>query len=344
MNYLKSKHTFALFVLLILLVVTFLLSLCFGAIVISLHDIYTAVYKNFTSPYQLSLVQRIFMDIRLPRAIACVLVGASLAGSGVLMQALFRNPIVEPGLIGTSSGAAFGASLYFVLGASLKFTAHEWTLPIAACVGGMISTSLVFMLAKNKDHGKSSVVSLLLTGIAINAVFLSAVGFFSYLARDPQARSITFWNLGTLSGANWHSVIIMFISTTLSFLMAIRYTKHLNALMMGEEEAFFIGVDIRKLKLIIISINVILVAVATAFVGVISFVGLVVPHLLRLSFGSDNRFLLLSSALAGGVLVTLADLVARLSLAPAELPIGIVTSIIGVPVFIIMLRKSHYNF
>ena len=126
--------------------------------------------------------------------------------------------------------------------------------------------------------------------------------------------------------------------------MAIRYTKHLNALMMGEEEAFYIGVDIRKLKLIIISINVILVAVATAFVGVISFVGLVVPHLLRLSFGSDNRFLLVSSALAGGVLVTLADLVARLALAPAELPIGIVTSIIGVPVFIIMLRKSHYNF
>jgi len=344
MNYLKSRHTLGLFVLLILLIVTFLLSLCFGAISISLHDIYDPVYKILTAPDQLSLVQRIFIDIRLPRAIACVVVGASLAGSGVLMQALFRNPIVEPGLIGTSSGAAFGASLYFVLGASLKFTASEWTLPIAACIGGVISTSLVFLLAKNKVHGKSSVTSLLLTGIAINAIFLSAVGFFSYLARDPQARSITFWNLGTLSGASWHSVAIMFISTTLCFLAARRYTKQLNALMMGEEEAFFIGVDIRKLKLIIMVINVILVAVATAFVGVISFVGLVVPHLLRLSFGSDNRFLLLASALLGGVLLTLADLVARLALAPAELPIGIVTALVGVPAFIVMLRKSNYYF
>jgi iron complex transport system permease protein len=340
----SSKHTLALTALAVLLLISFFLSISLGAIYISFGDIYQAVQNKFLSNDPLSLIQRIFFDIRLPRAVACLLVGASLSMSGVLMQALFRNPIVEPGLIGTSSGAAFGASLYFVFGSSLSFISSVWALPLAACFGGMISTTLVFILAQNKSRGKSAVVLLLLTGIAINAIFLSAVGFFSYLARDPQARSITFWNLGTMSGANWHSVLIMFISTSVCFLLARRFTKHLNALMMGEEEAYFIGVDLRKLKLLVITINVILVAVATAFVGVISFVGLVVPHLLRLRFGSDNRFLLMGSALLGGILVTLADLVARLALAPAELPIGIVTSVIGVPIFITILRKSNYYF
>jgi iron complex transport system permease protein len=264
--------------------------------------------------------------------------------SGVLMQALFRNPIVEPGLIGTSSGAAFGASLYFVLGATFNIHAGVWTLPISACIGGTLSTAIVFFLARNKSGGKSSVVSLLLTGLAINALFLSGVGFLSYIARDPQARSITFWNLGTLSGANWYSFTIISASSLLCLVWALRYTKHLNALMIGEEEALYLGVNIKRLQFIIIAINVILVATATAFVGVISFVGLIVPHLLRLTKGSDNRFLLLGSAVLGGVMLSMADLAARLLLAPAELPIGIVTSVVGVPVFIYLLRKNHYYF
>jgi iron complex transport system permease protein len=321
-----------------------LCSIKFGAITISIDDIYTVFFQR-RSGTQLTLNQRIFLDIRLPRAIACLLVGASLSMAGVLMQALFRNPIVEPGLIGTSSGAALGASLYFVLGATFQFHANEWTLPIAACVGGALSTSLVFFLSINKNaEGKRSVLTLLLTGIAVNALFLSGVGLMSYLARDPQARSITFWNLGTLSGSNWDSVIIIGITCFISFILALRCTKSLNALLMGEEEALYLGVHTKKLQLTVITINVLLVAVATAFVGVISFVGLVVPHLLRLVKGSDNRYLLIGSALLGAVLLSLADLVARLVLAPAELPIGIVTSVIGVPVFIYLLRKNQYYF
>ena len=325
------------------LAITFLLSVRFGAIIISYDDIFSALQKGTSSP-SLTLTERIFFDIRLPRAVACVVVGASLAISGVLMQALFRNPIVEPGLIGTSSGAAFGAAFYFVLGSALKFHVSEWTLPAAAFAGGMISTVLVFLLSQNKSSGKSSVTTLLLTGIAVNALCLSGVGLFSYLARDPQARSITFWNLGALSGANWASVSVMGISTIICFLWALRYTRQLNALMMGEEEALFLGVDIRRLKIIIVCINVALVALATAFVGVISFVGLVVPHLLRLTRGSDNRFLLVGSALLGGILLSWADLVARLTLAPAELPIGIVTSLVDVPVFVFLLRRNQYYF
>jgi iron complex transport system permease protein len=217
-------------------------------------------------------------------------------------------------------------------------------LPIAACLGGMLSTCLVFLLSRSRETNKSAIVLLLLTGIAVNALFLSGVGFLSYIARDPQARSITFWNLGTLSGANWHSVIIVSISSIICILTALRYTKHLNALMIGEEEAHYLGIRIRKLKLVIMSINVIMIAIATAFVGVISFVGLIVPHLLRILKGSDNRFLLVNSTLLGGILLCLSDLISRLLIAPAELPIGIVTSAVGVPIFIFLLRKKNYLF
>ncbi|GHN01523.1 hypothetical protein WSM22_30120 [Cytophagales bacterium WSM2-2] len=259
------------------------------------------------------------------------------------MQALFRNPIVEPGLIGTSSGAAFGASLYFVLGAIFKFNAGVWTLPIAASAGGALATVTVFLLSYRREGGQP-VVSLLLTGIAVNALCLSGVGLMSYLARDPQARSITFWNLGTLSGSNWNSVVIIGISCLLCFLLAVRFTKQLNALAMGESEALHLGVNINKLKVSVIILTVLLVAVATAFVGVISFIGLIVPHVLRLIKGSDNRYLLIGSALLGGILLTVADLTARLLLAPAELPIGIVTSVVGVPVFILLLRRNQHYF
>ena len=339
-----NKRSRAVFpILTALLVITFFLSLKFGAITISWAEIQSS-FLHWITGGEFNLNERIFLQIRLPRAFAGVLVGAGLGVGGVLMQALFRNPIVEPGLVGTSSGAAFGASLYFVLGSVIKFHAGEWTLPIAACMGGALSTVCVFLLSQNRATGKSSVVTLLLMGLAINALFLSGVGFLSYLARDPQARSIIFWNLGTLSGANWASISIIGLVTVACTIISLRYAKQLNALMMGEDEAIFLGVNLKRLQIIVIALNVLLVAVSTAFTGVISFVGLVVPHLLRLMGGSDNRFLIMASAIVGGILLSLADLVSRLMLAPAELPIGIVTSLVGVPVFIILLRKKQYYF
>jgi iron complex transport system permease protein len=272
-----------------------------------------------------------------------MLVGSSLAVGGVLMQALFRNPIVEPGLVGTSSGAAFGSALFLVLGSTWHWNLGEWTLPVAACAGGVLSTYLVILLSSTKSRAATTVVALLLTGLAINALFLSGVGFLSYTARDPQARSIVFWNLGSLAGANWDAVAVVAGSTIVCFILALRYAKQLNVLMMGEEEAQHLGVNIRRLKFTILTINVIMVAIATAFVGVISFVGLIVPHILRMWRGSDNRYLIIAGALLGGIVLTSADLVARLIIAPAELPIGIVTSVVGVPVFLILLRRrSNY--
>jgi len=331
-------------ILTIALVVIAAFSIRFGAVAIDFNEIASAVAKGWSAPDSLDLVERIFVEIRLPRALACIFVGASLAMGGVLMQALFRNPIVEPGLVGTSSGAAFGASLYFVLGAVLKFHAGPWTLPIAACLGGGAATACVFLISETAAVNRESTTGLLLIGIAVNALFLSGVGFLSYIARDPQARSITFWSLGTLSGANWRAVLVLGIATTVGLVIALRYARQLNALMMGEDEALYLGVHVGRLKLAIIAVNVMIVAVATSITGIISFVGLIVPHLLRLMRGSDNRFLLIGSVFLGAILLTLADIVARLVLKPAELPIGIVTSAVGAPVFIMLLRSRRYRF
>ncbi len=319
-------------------------SIRFGAIDFSVTEICRALTSLLPGHPEPTLDQRIFLELRLPRAILCLLVGASLGVGGTLMQALFRNPIVEPGLIGTSSGAAFGSALFFVLGGVLHISASLWSLPIAACIGGVISTYLVFLLARSREDGRASIVMLLLTGLAVNALFMSAIGFLSYIARDPQARSITFWSLGTLSGANWKAVEIVTVSTIAGTLIALRYAKALNALMIGEEEATYLGVNVNRLKWLILSVNVLIVAVATAFTGVISFVGLVVPHILRMMGGADNRFLIVGSALMGATFLTLADLMARLVVRPAELPIGILTSAVGVPVFIFLLRRRQYVF
>lgn len=334
-------------ILFALVVVTLLVlaaSIRFGAIDFSIAEIGSALASLLPGHPEPTLDQRILLELRFPRAVLCLLVGASLGVGGTLMQALFRNPIVEPGLVGTSSGAAFGAALFFVLGGVLHIGMSLWSLPIAACIGGVVSTYLVFLLARSREDGRASIVMLLLTGLAVNALFMSAIGFLSYIARDPQARSITFWSLGTLSGANWKAVQIVTISTIAGTVVALRYAKQLNALMIGEEEATYLGVNVNRLKWIILSVNVVIVAVATAFTGVISFIGLVVPHILRMVGGADNRFLIVGSALTGATLLTLADLIARLSVRPAELPIGIVTSAVGVPVFIFLLRRRQYVF
>jgi iron complex transport system permease protein len=326
------------------MVVAALVSIRYGALDFSWRQMASATAALLSGRTGATLDERIFAELRVPRALLCLFVGASLGVGGTLMQALFRNPIVEPGLVGTSSGAAFGAALFFVLGTALHFEASPWALPIAACLGGVIATALVFALAQGGPGGRASVAALLLTGLAVNALFLSGIGFLTYIARDPQARSIAFWNLGTLSAANWQMVEVVGLATIAGTLLAMRYAKPLNALLIGDDEATYLGVNVSRLKWIVLSINVGMVAIATAFTGVISFVGLIVPHILRMIGGADNRYLIPASALLGGTLLTLADLVARVTLRPAELPIGIVTSVVGVPVFLSLLRRGRYVF
>jgi len=338
----RRADRWCLVVLFLLMIATTVASIRYGAMDFSAHDMAAAVWGKLSGSSGLPLDQRIFIELRVPRAILCLLVGACLGVGGTLMQALFRNPIVEPGLVGTSSGAAFGAALFYVFGALLQVNLGGWTLPLAACAGGVLSTYLVFALAHTKYEGRSSILRLLLTGLAINALFMSGIGFLSYIARDPSARSIIYWNLGTLSGADWNSVLAVGAATVGGLVPAIALAKSLNALMIGEDEAVALGINVGRLKWTVLTINVLMVAVATAFTGVISFVGLIVPHILRIVRGPDNRFLIPGSALLGGTLLSIADLIARVTLRPAELPIGIVTAVVGVPVFLSLLRSREY--
>lgn len=337
----KSKLFFP--VLSLLFVITLLMAIAFGAVSLSLSDMLSSLKNFFSGKDPATIYEGVFLQLRLPRVLLCAVTGAILSVSGVLMQGLFRNPIVEPGLAGTSAGAAFGASVIFVLAPKmspeLKSITGPFLVPLFAFGGGLIATWLVYSLSKS--FGRVSIMSLLLVGIAINAIALSGTGFMSYIARDPQARSITFWNLGTFSGASWLQVFIVGAVAAVIFIISLRYSKQLNALLLGEEEATYLGVDTAKLRTRILMVNTAMVSVATAFVGVIGFMGLIVPHILRLLIGGDNKRLLPASMIAGALLLTWADMGARLLLAPAEMPIGIITSLVGAPVFIILLKQFN---
>ena len=287
----------------------------------------------------------LFFQIRLPRTFLCVLVGASLSVSGAMMQSLFRNPIVEPGLIGTSAGSAFGAAMLIVLGQNSFFQSFSFLgnllMPGCAFIGGLIATLLVYYFSASLNRVNISI--MILAGIAINAIAAGGTGFLAYIARDPQARSITFWNLGSVSGASWQSVWIVGTSTILGFVLALRFAKPLNALQLGDSEAGYLGINTERLKILVILVNTLLVSVATSIAGIIAFVGLIVPHLLRLLKSSDNRYLLIGSALLGAIVMIVTDMICRVVIAPAEMPIGIVTAFIGAPVFLWLLYRFKNN-
>lgn len=317
-----------------------------GAVHISWMEIIDLVRHKLGAPISVNEIHEgLFFQIRLPRTFLCVLVGASLSVSGALMQSLFRNPIVEPGLIGTSAGSALGASLLIVLGNTAFFERigflGDLAMPACAFLGGLAATVLVYYFSASLQRVNISI--MILAGIAVNAVANGATGFLAYIARDPQARSITFWNLGTLSGASWQSVYIVGISTIVGILSALRFARPLNALQLGDAEAGYLGIRTERLKISVILVNTLLVSVATSLVGVIAFVGLIVPHLLRLLKGSDNRYLIIGSALLGAIVLITTDMMCRVIIAPAEMPIGIVTAFLGAPIFLWLLRKFRSN-
>jgi iron complex transport system permease protein len=290
-----------------------------------------------------TLGRNVFFGLRLPRVLMSGLTGAVLGVSGTLMQGLFRNPIVEPGLAGTSAGAAFGAALVFVLGSGtmLAFTTvlGSFTVPLLAFLGGFAATMLVYRVSTS--FRKVNVFTLLLAGIAVNAVCSAGTGFLSYIARDPQARNITFWNLGTFTTAEWRGVSIVAVCFAVCFVFALRSGKALNALMLGEDEAALLGFNTDRLIIRLLLVNTVMVASATAMVGVIAFVGLVVPHVLRMLRSSDYTFLLPASALLGALTMEVIDVIARLLIPPAELPVGIITAVIGAPVFLWILLRDN---
>jgi iron complex transport system permease protein len=333
-------------VLAIVLVAVMVLSACVGAFSFTPAQVvrYLGQELGWIPKLEIDALDRsVFLSLRLPRVLLSAITGAVLGVSGALMQGLFRNPIVEPGLTGTSAGAALGAALVFVFGgpSALALTSPlgSLALPIIAFAGAFGATMLVYRLSSS--FGKVNIFTLLLAGIAVNAVCSAGTGFLSYIARDPQARNIIFWNLGTFTTADWRGVDLVVVVFALCFLWARRYGKSLNALMLGEDEATFLGVDPQRLILSLLIVNTIMVAITTAMVGVIAFLGLIVPHLLRILKSADYTFLLPASALLGAVIMVAIDVAARLVIAPAELPIGIITAVVGAPVFLLVLMRQQ---
>jgi iron complex transport system permease protein len=284
----------------------------------------------------------VIINIRLPRMLLGLLIGAGLAVSGLLMQGLFRNPLADPGLVGVSAGAGLGAVGMIVLGttalAPLTAFLGIYALQIASFVGGLVTTFILYRVATRS--GNTAMATMLLAGIALGALAGAVTGVLVYLATDSQLRDLTFWGMGSLAGANWTKIMASGPIILIALITAGFLGKGLNALTLGEATASHLGVPVQRLKHVVILSVAAATGASVAVSGGIGFVGIVVPHLLRLVIGPDHRYLLPASALLGASFLLFADAVSRVIVAPAELPIGIVTAAVGGPFFLwILLRK-----
>ena len=321
----------ALLLLLIVLLITALAAALMGAFPIPALSLLQADL----TPQE----QAVLHSIRLPRVLLAVIVGAALAVSGAALQGLFRNPLADPGLIGIASGAALAVALMIVIIGPLPGILGLYGLSIAAFMGGLLTSIVIFRFAGLT--GASSVTYILLAGIAINALASAGTGFLAYLSDDQELRSLTFWTMGSLGGALWPGVLICASLVIPATFVLYRNAQRLNILLLGESEARHLGVDSERLKRNIIICTAISVGAAVAVSGIIGFVGLVIPHLIRLTLGPDHRLLIPASALLGAIILIIADTVSRTLLAPAEIPVGIFTSLIGGPFFLWLLIKQY---
>ncbi|MFT4262505.1 MAG: iron ABC transporter permease [Nocardioides sp.] len=275
-------------------------------------------------------------NVRFPRIVLAVLVGAALATAGALMQGVFGNPLAEPGVVGVSTGAAFAAAVVIVFQIGLV---GAWTVPLFAFGGGLITTTVVYVLSR--ADGRTEVVTLVLTGIAVNAVCSAGLALMIFLA-DTQAREeIIFWQLGSLNGTRWVYVGVVAPFLAAGVLGALVVARRLDVLALGDRAARHVGIDVERLRMVVILLVAVLTAAAVSFAGIIGFVGLVVPHLIRMIIGPGHRVLVPASALGGALLLICADTFARTSVAYAELPIGMLTALVGGPFFFWLLRRAR---
>jgi iron complex transport system permease protein len=282
--------------------------------------------------------ETVLLVIRLPRVVMGVLIGASLGISGTVIQGVFRNPLASPGLIGVSSGAAAGAAIAIVTGINVL---GIWTLPFAAFWGGLGTAMVVYRFARR--GGFTDITTLLLVGIAVNALMGAIVSFLSFISDDAQLRSIVFWMMGSLSASVWPFIMSVFPFMAISFVLILRFARTLNLLALGEAEARHLGIDTERARVITLALASIATGAAVSVAGIIGFVGLVAPHLLRLIIGPDHRTLLPASAIGGAILLVLADLFARTVVSPTQLPLGLVTALVGAPFFLYLIEITRRN-
>lgn len=335
-------------ILIIMLVASIILAAGYGAMHISAQQVVAIILKKAGIHLNVDFnegMENILWQLRLPRVCLGLLVGAALGISGAAMQGLFRNPLADPGLIGISAGASLFAVLTIVvlvtmpaIAAQTSFISQHYLLNVFTFAGACITSLMVSRMSRIK--GKTLIATLLLAGIAVNALCGAFTGLITYNASNEQLRSITFWTLGSLGGASWQTVLALlpFILPPLFLLPSLG--KALNAYALGEAEAGYIGINVKSMKWKIIVLSTMAVGASVAVAGIIGFVGLITPHILRTVSGSDHRKLLLNSALLGATLLNLSDVVSRTIIAPSELPIGIMTALLGTPLFIMLLLQQ----
>ncbi len=329
----------------ILSVLVVLICVANGALDVSMGNL-LAILTSWSGEGVDATEHAVVMSIRLPRVLMAALVGGSLAVAGAALQGIFRNPLADPGLIGVSSGAAVGVVCWIVFGSvvasawpAMEFLQSQWVTPFAAFAGGLAATALVVRLSRR--DGRIDVTTMLLAGIAVNAFAGAVIGFAIFASDEEQLRTLTMWTLGSLGGSTWQVLGAVAALSVVPLAWLMRKVDELDLILLGESEAAHLGVSVARLHRGVVAACALVVGASVGFTGMIGFVGLVVPHLLRLVDGPQHRWVMPGSFILGATLLGLADLLSRTVVAPAELPIGIVTALIGAPFFVVLLLRSR---
>ncbi|WP_373240554.1 FecCD family ABC transporter permease [Kluyvera ascorbata] len=323
-----SLSSFSVFIGLLLILATLVLvGASQGALKITFASLQDAHFRD------------IWLNIRLPRVLLAVLVGGALATAGVIMQGLFRNPMADPGLLGVSSGSALmvGVAIIFPVSLPAAFLLYEQM--IFAVVGSLVVCAVIFLISLRHHHG--GMIQLLLAGIAINALCGAAIGILSYVGDEQQLRQLTLWMMGSLGQAQWPTLLVAASFALPAMVVTAWLATTLNLLQLGDEEAHYLGVNVKRKRQLLLLLSSLLVGAAVSVSGVIGFIGLVIPHLIRMTIGADHRWLLPCSTLAGACLLLVADTLARTLVQPAEMPVGLLTSLIGGPYFLWLILRTR---
>lgn len=340
----KNKLSLYLILSAILLMLLAIISLYMGVYQFS-SSFSEIISSFFTDNSSVSETDKyVFLDLRLSRIVMAILIGSALAVSGTCLQGMFKNPLATPDLIGITAGASLFAAIAIVLGAFIKpylpEALHFSFLSIAAFIGSFLTMSIVYKISTS--NGKTNVIMMLLSGVAITALGFAVMGLLIYISKEEQLRDLTFWNLGSLGGASWTKNAILATVILISYYFLIGKGKTLNAMMLGEKDAMHLGIPVEKTKKQIVLFTAFLVGTSVAFSGTIGFIGLIIPYILRLIFKSNYYIILPLSAVLGSILLLSADTISRTAVAPSEIPIGILTAFMGAPIFIaILLRQKN---
>ena len=283
-------------------------------------------------------LRQIWLTIRLPRVLLALVIGGSLALAGCVMQGLFRNSLADPGLLGISSGAALAVALWVVLPLALPALVMLYAPMLAAFFGALAATGVIFLLSKQHD---TSLSRLLLVGIAINALCGAAIGILSYIGDEQQLRQLTLWMMGNLGQAQWPTLLVASSFILPAIIATTCLAGTLNLLQLGDEEAHYLGVNVKRKRQQLLLVSSLLVGAAVSVSGIIGFIGLVIPHLIRMTTGANHRWLIPCSALAGACLLLMADTLARTLVQPAEMPVGLLTSLLGGPYFMWLILRNR---